>query len=86
VWLFREHAYVAYTLLVLAAALGGARLLERPGVVFGVSVVLATGLTHAFFFGDGRYGLVTGLVLVVLAAEAFHPDNRALRAPNARAF
>lgn len=86
VWLFQEHAYVAYVLLGLAAVLGGYRLLERPGVTFGVSVVLATALTHAVFFGDGRYGLVTGLVLVALGAEAFHPDNRPLRAALRRGF
>jgi 4-amino-4-deoxy-L-arabinose transferase-like glycosyltransferase len=78
VWLFREHAYVALCALVLATVLGGSRLLERPGAFFGAAVVTATALTHAVFFGDGRYGLVTGLVLVMLAAEAFHRDNQPL--------
>lgn len=75
-WLFHEHAWVAFVLLVAAVALGGARLLARPGATFGASVVAATAVTHAVFFGDGRYGLVTGLVLVMFAAEAFHPDNQ----------
>lgn len=87
VWLFREHAWVAYAALVLGALLGGPRLLGRPGVLFGVSVVAATGLTHAVFFGDGRYGLVTGLVLVMLAGEAFRRTaGSAPSAPEARAL
>jgi 4-amino-4-deoxy-L-arabinose transferase-like glycosyltransferase len=79
-WLFHEHAWVAYVLLVVGGALAGVRqLAQRPGLAFGVSVVAATALTHAVFFGDGRYGLVTGLVLVALGAEAFHPQNGTLR-------
>lgn len=79
VWLFQEHAWVAYGLTVLGAGLCGARLLaERPGLALGVSVVAVTALTHAVFFGDARYGLLSGLVVVVLAAEAFHPQNAGL--------
>lgn len=78
-WLFHEHAWVAYMLAILGAGLLGVRqALERPGVALGVSVLAATALTHAVFFGDGRYGLVAGLLLVALAAEAFHPQSQKL--------
>lgn len=74
--LFQEHAFPAYLLAVLGAALGGTRLLdERPGLALGGSVVAATAITHSVFFGDARYGMIAGPVLLVLAAEAFHPEN-----------
>jgi len=75
-FLFQEHAWVAYSLFVLGVLLGGEKnLWERPALTLGMSVVAATALTHAVFFGDGRYGLVTGLVLVMAAAEAFRPGK-----------
>lgn len=74
-WLFLEHAWVAHAALVVAASLGGLTLLRRPTVALGVGVVFATAVTHAVFFGDGRYGLPCGLLLVALAAEAFRPKQ-----------
>ncbi len=63
------HAWVGYVSLVVCLALLGRRMLARAPVVlsFAGSVVLATALTHAVFFGAGRYGLVT-LPFVALVA------------------
>jgi len=51
----------------------GRRLWQRPNTVFGVAVIAATGLTHAAFFGAGRYGLVCVLPLIPMLADAFAP-------------
>ena len=72
-WLFLRAAWISHVLLLLAAGLLGRRLWQRPNTVFGVAVIAATGLTHAAFFGAGRYGLVCVLPLIPLLADAFAP-------------
>lgn len=71
-WLVRS-AWVAHLLLVAQAASLGRGLWLRPNFAFAAAVVGATALTHAVFFGAGRYGLVCVLLLVPLLAEAFQP-------------
>jgi len=68
---FLRAAWIAHVLLVVAAAVDGRALVRRPVVALGAGIVLVTALTHAVFFGAGRYGLVCALGLVALAAEAF---------------
>jgi hypothetical protein len=68
--LFQQHAYLSVLLLTGALALAG-RALEKAGTLYVTTFIalLATVLTHAVFFGAGRYGmvvfpLVTGLAVV----------------------
>lgn len=67
------HAWVAYLLLVLAALLGGRALLRGPTLpAAAIAVLAATIVTHAVFFGAGRYSLVVFPLLTALAPLAFH--------------
>lgn len=68
-----KGAWIAHLLLVLEAALLGRSLLRRPDALLAAAAVLATALTHAAFFGAGRYGLVCVAVLSALSAAAFGP-------------
>lgn len=68
-WLLRS-AWVAHLLLVAQALAFGKGLWLRPNFAFAAAGVAATALTHALFFGAGRYGLVCVLLLVPLLAEA----------------
>ncbi|CAN5476256.1 hypothetical protein BH09MYX1_BH09MYX1_64700 [soil metagenome] len=52
-----RHAWPAYGLLVVLGAVAYARTRDRL-VGFTVAIVAATMITHAVFFGAGRYGLV----------------------------
>lgn len=65
------HAWVSYLALLGLALLQGRALLRAP-VLAGaaVAVVAATALTHAVFFGAGRYALVTFPLLCGIAALA----------------
>ncbi|MGC4092079.1 MAG: glycosyltransferase family 39 protein [Polyangiaceae bacterium] len=69
VWLFRPEAWLAHLLMLLLAFRFGRALWERPNWLLGASAVLATAVTHAIFFGAGRYGLVCVLLLIPLAME-----------------
>ncbi|HET9931644.1 MAG TPA: glycosyltransferase family 39 protein [Polyangiaceae bacterium] len=69
VWLFRPEAWLSHLLLVLLVASFGRSLWSRPAWLLGAAAVLATAVTHAVFFGAGRYGLVCVLLLVAFAAE-----------------
>jgi hypothetical protein len=75
-WLVRS-AWVAHLLLVAQAAAFGRGLWLRPNFAFAAAVVGATALTHAVFFGAGRYGLMCVLLLVPLLADAFQPRAEA---------
>jgi 4-amino-4-deoxy-L-arabinose transferase-like glycosyltransferase len=69
-WLVRS-AWVAHLLLVPLALAYGKELFRRPNFAFAAAAAGTTALTHALFFGAGRYGLVCVLLLVPLAAEVF---------------
>lgn len=69
-WLFVRWAWVSHVLLVLAVSLLGRDVWRRPTLLFGAAVVAATALTHAIFFGAGRYGLVCVLPLLGMAGSA----------------
>ena len=72
-FLLMKGAWIAHLVLVLSAALLGRSLRHRPDAVLGASAVFATALTHAAFFGAGRYGLVCVAVLSALSASAVSP-------------
>lgn len=61
-----RFAWPAYVVLVLLGALALARRRDRL-VAFTVGVVAATLVTHAVFFGAGRYGLVVVPFVTLLA-------------------
>jgi hypothetical protein len=60
-------AWLAYLGLVGTTLLAGRELVERPAAALSASLVLATALTHAIFFGAGRYGFVCAALLSVAA-------------------
>ncbi len=62
------YAWVGYVLLAAAIVTLGKGLAKAPLVVtFGAAVIVATALTHAVFFGAGRYGLVVVPFVTALA-------------------
>ncbi len=73
--LLMKGAWIAHLVLVLQAALLGRSLRSRPDALLAAAAVLATALTHAAFFGAGRYGLVCVAVLSALSASAFGPAH-----------
>lgn len=73
--LFAPAAWVSHLLLVAAVGALGRTLWARPDAVLAGSVVLATALTHAVFFGAGRYGLVCVALLSALTAAVFAPSG-----------
>ncbi len=60
--------WLGYLGLVLTTLLSGRELLRRPVAALSASLVLTTALTHAVFFGAGRYGFVCAALLCVAAA------------------
>ncbi len=73
-FLFDTHAWVSYVLLVVIVAGRGRTLFRDPVLpVTAVVVVAMTALTHAVFFGAGRYGMVTFPLLAGVAAMALAP-------------
>ena len=63
------HAWIGYVLLAGVLAALGRRRLEDGPLVFPMTalVIVATALTHAVFFGAGRYGLVVVPFVTALA-------------------
>jgi hypothetical protein len=69
VFLVLVHAWVSYLAFVITALLRGRALLRGPVLVSAsVAILGATLLTHAVFFGAGRYSLVTFPLLCGVAA------------------
>ncbi len=69
--LLSPWAWLSHLALVCAVGLFGREAFRRPVALLGASVVFATALTHAVFFGAGRYGLVCVLPLLPLLVDAF---------------
>jgi 4-amino-4-deoxy-L-arabinose transferase-like glycosyltransferase len=65
------HAWVAYAALAVVVALRGVREnLEGPVLApWTAALIVATGATHAVFFGAGRYGLVVLPFVAALGAS-----------------
>jgi len=70
VWLVVRSAWVAHIGVIGVAGLLGVRLVDRPAAALAASTVFATALTHAVFFGAGRYSLVCFPALAALAGTA----------------
>jgi len=68
-------AWLAFLLLVLEGALVGRSLLRMPAAWLGVGAVAVTALTHAVFFGAGRYALVC-LPAVAVLSGMLCPDRK----------
>jgi hypothetical protein len=67
-----RYAWPGYLAIPLALALAGPRAVARAPIALplAASVVLATAVMHAVFFGAGRYGLVVAPFIAVAAAFA----------------
>jgi hypothetical protein len=65
--LLTHAAWISYVGLSVASSLLGRRLKERPAALIAMVTVLGTALTHAVFFGAGRYSLVCFPSLAALA-------------------
>jgi 4-amino-4-deoxy-L-arabinose transferase-like glycosyltransferase len=59
--------WLGYLGLVVTTLLSGRALVRRPVAALTASLVLVTALTHAVFFGAGRYGFVCAALLCVAA-------------------
>jgi 4-amino-4-deoxy-L-arabinose transferase-like glycosyltransferase len=75
--------WLGYLGFVLIVALSGKELLKRPSgaiAALAAAAVLATAVTHAVFFGAGRYGFVCAALLCLAAvlgpAESFDTDGK----------
>jgi 4-amino-4-deoxy-L-arabinose transferase-like glycosyltransferase len=80
-WLFVRSAWLAHLGLIVSGLLLGARLLRSGPVFLALSLLGLTALTHAIFFGAGRYSLVVmPLVSALIACQ-----KGALGGPEARA-
>ena len=73
-----RSGYLAYLGFVLSVALSGKEILKRPLLALSASAVLATALTHAVFFGAGRYGFVCAALLCLAAAGQLGPADETL--------
>jgi len=61
--------WIGYVGFAASVALSGKELLKRPISALAAGSVLATALTHALFFGAGRYGFVCAALLCLAAAD-----------------
>jgi hypothetical protein len=68
--LFTQAAWISHALLVCAALLLGKRLRAHPPAALAAGAVAMTALTHAVFFGAGRYSLVVFPLLGALAGSS----------------
>ncbi len=69
-FLLLRPAWVGYLGVVLVAALLGRRLVRHPPALLAGGALALTALTHAVFFGAGRYSLVCFALLPALAGAA----------------
>lgn len=65
--LLTRAGWISYIGLAIAALLLGRRLADRPTAAIAAVTVLGTAVTHAVFFGAGRYSLVCFPALAALA-------------------
>lgn len=71
-----RSAWIAHVGVAVAGLLLGRRLGERPGAALAVLTVAGTALTHAVFFGAGRYSLVCFPALAALAGTVLTREER----------
>ena len=78
-FLFTLHGWIAYATLPVVALLRGRSLWRGPVLASAAIVVLvATLVTHAVFFGAGRYSLVVFPLVTALAPLAFARRGQAV--------
>jgi hypothetical protein len=76
-FVFMVHAWVAWALFLVAALFRGRALFRGPTLPAATVAVLgATLVTHAVFFGAGRYSLVVFPLITALAPLALVPSPR----------
>jgi 4-amino-4-deoxy-L-arabinose transferase-like glycosyltransferase len=63
--------WVAWLCVLVQSLLFGRETWRLPSVVFALALIATTALTHAVFFGAGRYALVCLPALALLAALGF---------------
>ncbi|HEY4160244.1 MAG TPA: glycosyltransferase family 39 protein [Polyangiaceae bacterium] len=68
-FVFLRPAWLGYLGFVLAVCLLGSALARRPVLFVTACLVLTTAVTHALFFGAGRYGLVCAALLCAAAVN-----------------
>ncbi|MEB2311573.1 MAG: glycosyltransferase family 39 protein [Sorangiineae bacterium] len=73
-WFFTRAAWVGTLGLVAVAALLGRRLAEHPPALLVAGTLALTALTHAVFFGAGRYSLVCFALLPALSGAAWRRE------------
>jgi 4-amino-4-deoxy-L-arabinose transferase-like glycosyltransferase len=78
--LFSEAGWLGYLGLVLTAALLGKRALDHPPAWLAAGTVALTALTHAVFFGAGRYSMVCFALVSALAGSALSAPQAGLTA------
>jgi len=77
VFLVLVHAWVSYVAFLIVALLRGRALLRGPILASGAVAILgATMLTHAVFFGAGRYSLLVFPLLCGVAALGARPTRK----------
>lgn len=74
--LLTRGAWIAHLGICIAALLFGRRLADKPAAAVASSTVLGTALTHAVFFGAGRYSLVCFPALAALAGTVLTRRER----------
>lgn len=79
--LFAPFSWLGYSALVVAALAFGRGLAGRPALGLGAAAVAVTLLTHAVFFGAGRYSLVVFPLVAAMAGTAFVAGRRDGGAP-----
>ncbi|HWZ89196.1 MAG TPA: glycosyltransferase family 39 protein [Polyangiaceae bacterium] len=62
-----RSGWLGYLGLVVTSMLSGRKLVHRPIAALAASLTLVTALTHAVFFGAGRYGFVCAALLCLAA-------------------
>jgi len=65
--LLTRAGWISHVGLVAAALLFGRRVVDKPAAFLAAATVAATALTHAAFFGAGRYSLVCFPAIAALA-------------------
>lgn len=73
-----RYGFLGYLGFVLSALCSAKELLKRPLIALAAALVASTALTHALFFGAGRYGFVCAAALCLVAVpqhrESFDTD------------
>lgn len=79
-WLVLRAAWVGYLGIALGAGLLGRAVLKHPPAWLAAAVLALTALTHAIFFGAGRYSLVCFALLPALSGAVWRGFDTAERA------